>query len=345
MKRYIASTVALAVAFVGQRFHALNWYNLDLEEGAFGSFNYTLQPIPVINYTNTLDLNEVGWSDEFIVYRRETPLELDVSWANSTVRARRQSELKKKSSIMCITHCSTYAYGADADFQDHPIQNVLADPGLYASFSTIGEDVQQRLLKESGIVMASDQKVVVEHAFVGNFKKTAITATLHAAITARSMSVQFTGSKTWMFISPEDYMGHFGGWPTNAGSYPTRMPAKDSSIGVFLYKSEPGDVVFFPPAMAHMVVTHPGPNVMVNFRRTKLWDIFKYPQVYGMTALSKISLSSWGDAYPKAVANLINNEAWKKISAAACPDGEPYATDTEIAERMLKGDSSPIIYV
>jgi hypothetical protein len=46
---------------------------------------------------------------------------------------------------------------------------------------------------------------------------------------------------------------------------PTKSPTKPYSV--YKYKSQPGDVLFFSESWAHTVVTHPGLNLMMNFRR------------------------------------------------------------------------------
>ena len=115
--------------------------------------------------------------------------------------------------------------------------------------------------------------VNLEQAFVSNFKKGAMTAFLHANSLTSSMagklksfvccyiiwphnipidifflyshSVQFVGKKTWIFFTPDVYRNSdmLNAYQTDAVPLVTQSPK--GNYEVFVYTSQPGDVLFF----------------------------------------------------------------------------------------------------
>lgn len=81
------------------------------------------------------------------------------------------------------------------------------------------------------------------------------------------MAIQFTGSKTWIFFSNEDYLAKdgFGAIPAAPIALPRRVPTRP--VNMYVYHSRPGDILFFPECWAHIVWTHAGPNFMLNYRK------------------------------------------------------------------------------
>jgi len=112
------------------------------------------------------------------------------------------------------------------------------------------------------------KSMLMEHAFVSNFKKPTMTAALHANSMTSSMagklssfryfvtskyhitiwypySVQFVGKKSWIFFSPDVYRNAnmLNAYQTDSTSLVTQSP-KDN-YDVYVYTSQPGDVLFF----------------------------------------------------------------------------------------------------
>ncbi len=74
------------------------------------------------------------------------------------------------------------------------------------------------------------------------------------------MAVQYSGKKTWLFFTPKlfDKDG-----AASSSLYLTKAP--NELYDIYVYTSQPGDVLFFAESWGHIVYTHAGPNVMVNF--------------------------------------------------------------------------------
>lgn len=86
---------------------------------------------------------------------------------------------------------------------------------------------------------------------------------------------QFVGSKTWLFFSSDTYLNLMDASPSAPILLPRRAPR--SPYAVYVYNSQPGDVLFFTESWAHIVYTHDGPNVMVNYRRFNIMNIIRQP--------------------------------------------------------------------
>ena len=56
---------------------------------------------------------------------------------------------------------------------------------------------------------------------------------------------------------------------------PRQGPSKPYEV--YVYTAIPGDVLFFPESWAHMVLTHEGPNVMINYRKFHIMNILRQP--------------------------------------------------------------------
>lgn len=118
----------------------------------------------------------------------------------------------------------------------------------------------------------------VENGFISNLQQSTITAQLHCNPMTMSMAIQYLGKKTWLFFGDKESNGK-DGWeivPAPLAAYPSHAP-RAKKMKYFLYTSQPGDIMFFPPSWSHAVVTHAGPNVMINFRQLFLKQFFFQP--------------------------------------------------------------------
>ena len=66
---------------------------------------------------------------------------------------------------------------------------------------------------------------------------------------------------------------------TFAGSalFVKNSPPAGSTAELYVYTSEPGDVLFFPESWGHAVYTYEGPSVMVNYRKMVVGNFLRQP--------------------------------------------------------------------
>ena len=118
-----------------------------------------------------------------------------------------------------------------------------------------------------------------EHSFITNLEEGAITAGLHANPLTHSMAVQFVGRKTWLFVPATTFVDLLRG--TFAGSQLIKNSVPKGKQGeVYVYTSQPGDVIFFPESWGHSVYTYPGPNLMLNFRSLHITNFLRQPIIW-----------------------------------------------------------------
>lgn len=349
----LCMTVAVAVVaiFLGVPMATNRHWNtiaMKPEDYDWNDFNYTLKEIPMTTYDDEVP----SWVDDFIVFRRskkQTPEEMKalVAGLNSSVRAKRiDPTCELEASTVCQLHdCMTDLHNTDT-------AHVLApNSGLYSSFSQITPDSIKAMFDATGIKIPGMEKSVVEHAFISNLGKSKLTAALHAAFMVSSSSVQLTGTKTWLFVLPKDFKGMhgFGALPAASTTITTKAP--EGNMDFYVYNSEPGDVLFFPANTAHVVITHPGPNIMLNFRRLT-WKSFAAQPfffVHGMLNVlffNKLGLGGGQFVNPEIEAKSINKKkafvpevpltvnALKTVAENACPGGKPRAWDKHLVERF-----------
>merc|ERR1719436_1745771 len=149
--------------------------------------------------------------------------------------------------------------------------------GSFAKFDPRTMAFLETQLRTPGVLGSSN----FDHAFLSNTKQFLTTAFLHANPMTTSMAIQYVGKKTWFFIRAADFLSDdgFGAVPS-APLMVSKHAPKRSTMDVFLYTSEPGDILFFPPNYAHLVVTHSGPNIMVNYRKFHILNFLQNPNNY-----------------------------------------------------------------
>jgi hypothetical protein len=132
-----------------------------------------------------------------------------------------------------------------------------------------------------------NQTFPVFHGFISNFKESIITAVIHANPLSSSLMVQYLGSKTWLFFSSQDYNSNngFRATPNALFSVPTKAPRE--SVEAFPYTSQPGDFLFFQESWAHMVLTHAGPNIAINYRQFSTRNVMRDPLMFVHALLNR----------------------------------------------------------
>lgn len=158
--------------------------------------------------------------------------------------------------------------------QEVDTATIFREYGWYASFAKISDSTVE-MLWNLMLFPFDVSTAMLEHAFISNLKEPMVTAGIHANPTTSSMAVQFVGRKTWLFFPSETYLGAMHAFPAAPIMLPRRAPNKP--FEVYVYTSEPGDVLFFTESWAHTVLTHDGPNVMINYRKFNIMNIIRQP--------------------------------------------------------------------
>ena len=144
----------------------------------------------------------------------------------------------------------------------------------YSSFSYINITKIKSIFRSMNFGF-SHEKIKLEHAFISNFKEGRVSASIHGSAMVSSMAVQFVGSKTWIFFSPQVYVDQMNSLPGSSATNPTQSPKE--KYDVYIYKSQPGDVLFFSENWGHGVWTSPGPNFMLTFRHLQIGNVLRRP--------------------------------------------------------------------
>jgi hypothetical protein len=149
--------------------------------------------------------------------------------------------------------------------------------GWHASFASMQNQQVVRNLWNSLKIPIDVGKTNFEHAFLSHLPEDGITAAFHANPATDSLAVTFEGHKTWLFLPSHVYRdqmnAHFGA----SSVFMTRAPPREFPAEVYVYTSEPGDLLFFPECWGHSVYTYKGPNFMVNYRWMWAGNILHQP--------------------------------------------------------------------
>jgi hypothetical protein len=265
----VSSAVLLVLAVGLQIYFNHVAIGKDLSREDFPAVNVTYGQIPTTYYSPG-KIEEVlkDWHHAFHLYRVKSTetFSIDYTQIESEVRAKRLMDNCKYESVLCLP-CT-----APKETHNVNISKIMSDQGYYASFSSIG--AAKQLWDLIGFPFSIDV-AEIEHAFVSNLKEDRITAQFHANVMTSSMAIQFIGRKTWIFYKPETFLGQMGALPAAPILLPRRSPANGHEM--FVYDSEPGDILFFPESHAHTVYTYAGPNIMVNYRNFHIGNVMRQP--------------------------------------------------------------------
>lgn len=195
--------------------------------------------------------------------------QFDHGTLNSKVRAKALADNCPWESAICKP-----CFDPNRMVQEVDTSTIFNEPGWYASFAKIS-DTTVGMLWDLMRFPFDVGTTVLEHAFISNLKAPMVTAGIHANPSTSSMAVQFVGRKTWLFFSSSTYLDSMNAFPAAPIMLPRQSPVKP--FEVFVYTSQPGDVLFFTESWAHTVYTHDGPNVMINYRRFHIMNILRQP--------------------------------------------------------------------
>jgi hypothetical protein len=346
----VFAVLALFLAFVLKEVYRKNWfYAPALSKDTFQSTDFTVMDIPTTYYhVGQLDKVLNGWYESpngplsgyfqlFRVHPDSKPYVFDIS----TITAKTQAEKFLEScdypeSIICKVCLNSK--GPDA----HHVLNVseiFEKPGnFYSSFAKM-DDIPsvKNLLYSIQIPNMNYEKMNFEHAFIGNFDRDRMTAYLHGNTITSSMAIQFVGSKTWLFFAPEEFKGKsmLDSFPAAGISVPSKGP--DGHFRVYRYVSQPGDVLFFSENWGHTVLTHAGPNIMMNFRRLEFGNFLRHPLDWIIAAVNGALYKNQGkNGRQRTPFNELQDVYMRKMDAL-CGDGKLAPWDAAMVQLIKNG--------
>jgi len=261
---------------------SLNWAVVQLDPKDFDhDLNYEFVEVPTTYYGPGGLANLSVWEDRFHLYRAGFDLPtIDLKNEFSMmVRAWPESVIKRESAI-CHERNLSESFLMQKHLK-HLNSSVILDGGWFSSFAKTESAAPEKLYETLGLGFPglSVPDTFTTHTFLSNMNRDTITSSLHANCFSLSMAVQFAGSKSWLFMDADDFMGTFGAQPSLF-----MLPQRASSrpFRLYRYRSRPGDVLFFPANWGHAVKTHAGPQLMMNYRILTLdtvsgkpWNFFK----------------------------------------------------------------------
>lgn len=316
------AAIAVVIAYLYNR----HWsHERTLTAQDFRAANYTVLEIPTTYYEAGKLSNVLkAWDHSFHLYRLKEGEKFHFDHRNikSTVRSKSLKENCPWESTLC-----TPCFDDKKKVTNINAQQIFDEPGWYASFAKISDDVVTQLWDLLRLPF-NVQDTEIEHAFISNLAAPMITAAIHANPMTSSMAVQFVGSKTWLFFAPSTYIDQMGATPAAPILLPRHSPT--GSFTVYAYRSRPGDVLFFTESWAHIVDTHAGPNVMVNYRHFHISNILRQPLTWIHAALNmklfpklthEAGKVGGGEIQDQSVPEkLLNYQTYMKINGACAGD-------------------------
>eukprot|EP01039_Chlorochromonas_danica_P001376 gene1376-1497_t len=280
----------LLAVFLGacyREYQRKNWFNAKpLQKEQFQSHPFTVLEVP-ITYYKVGEIGKVlkGWHkgkglEPYIHMYRPDPNGPKFEFDLNKLQAKAQFEkFDENCTVLESVICKTCVFMND---EDHVIMNVteiFKKPTYYYSAFAKLDNVEAiaNSLTAIGIPDVDPKKMILEHAFAGNFPKDIITAYIHGNTMTSSMSITFAGSKSWLYWDPKNYRGreYLDAFPGSGVSIPSKGP--DGHHEVYYVQTFPGDILFFSENFGHAVYTHKGPNFMINFRKLELGNFLRRP--------------------------------------------------------------------
>lgn len=274
--------LVFVLAYITKTLYQQTWLFKEIHLEDFESTPpYTILEVPTTYYSHR-HLKDVlnGWykSDRpyFHLYRMKDPENFVVNFSsiNSPTLARRYDpNCEHNESVICRMCFAREPTSIQ-------VQDILGPESsdYYAAFAKLEDAIAIsslfNLLEIPGI---NQTKILFEHAFISNFEKDTITAAWHANAMSSSLAIQFVGSKTWLFVSPRITLGSDYFFSSIGAGLVTPVQSPRKPYELYVYKSLPGDILFFSEAWSHTVMTHRGPNVMINFRQVEPRNFLRNP--------------------------------------------------------------------
>lgn len=221
------------------------------------------------------------------------------------------------------------------------MSQVYTEPGWYASFSRVSRQAASDLWDTLNLPFEVKESEM-EHGFFSNLASPTVTSPVHGAPMVNSMAIQFVGSKSWLFFPPSVYLSEEGFRATPAASVlvPQKSPNPNMKHDLYIYTSQPGDVLFFQESWGHLVYTHPGPSLMINYRNLVAQNFFRQPITYFTAIFNHLVFGAAADTNTETntwpVPENLNfvDMVLKKLRAATCPNGVITEFDKSMIELM-----------
>lgn len=108
---------------------------------------------------------------------------------------------------------------------------------------------------------------------------------------------------------------------------PQKAPNTEIKQDMYIYTSRPGDVLFFQESWGHLVYTHVGPSLMINYRNMVVKNFLRQPITYFTAMFNHLVLGAGlvdnnkeTNTWPKQELPFVERSI-NKLNAAVCPDG------------------------
>lgn len=165
--------------------------------------------------------------------------------------------------------CAKFKLSREVPFDEYANNHLLANASDNHSFDYAGFEAitdSDTLRKMTGIDWSTVGEYRQNNLFTSNFPREILTAPFHCA-PIDSISMQLLGSKTWLFISPDDLARiHNVPMPTAFNLPMTDEELLSQIKNIHVVKAEPGDLIYFGPDWCHAVYTSAGRNLMFTLR-------------------------------------------------------------------------------
>lgn len=134
-------------------------------------------------------------------------------------------------------------------------------------------------------------------------------------------------------VPPKTYLGDdgFRAVPQASVLVPQKVPEK--AFDVYLYTSQPGDVLFFSESWGHLVYTHTGPSLMINYRNMVPQNFLRQPITFITALLNHLILGKAADTnkqtntWPVTDDVSFVGDCLKKMQKVLCPNGDTTTFD------------------
>ena len=127
--------------------------------------------------------------------------------------------------------------------------------------------------------------------------------------------------------------------PTASVLVPQKAPNPNIPQDMYIYTSQPGDVLFFQESWGHIVYTHPGPSLMINYRNMVPLNFLRQPITYFTAMFNHITFGKAVDdnkhtnTWPVTDLTFVD-ECMKKLKGAVCPNGDLTTFDKEMIKLL-----------
>lgn len=182
--------------------------------------------------------------------------------------------------------------------------------GYHVSFANLTNKESVQDIWNSLELPFSVKDTNFEHAFISNLPAPAITAPLHGNHLSDSLAVQFAGVKIWVFFPPTTWSDLMHATYACSAGMMKQAPPQDSSPEMYVYLSQPGDLLHFPNTWGHAVFTMQGPNFLMNFRKVHFGNFFSQPFNFlvALWELKTMDRSSTNSKFEEGVESQVKEE-------------------------------------